>query len=332
MLQSSLLYMYQSIKIIITLLITVNLFATENNPPEAKPPIVFTKAEIVNTSTTRIPFTIVDQLIIVEVEILDKVGNFIIDTGSEALILNSVHFKPTRKHLDDGKLKSGIHNDIENVKEKHLDELSIKDLNLKKLNADVIDLSHIEKIKKIRLLGIIGYSILKDFEVFIDMHLNQITLTKTDKHGERLSKKVYAETIHDSIGFILKKHTIILDAFVGSKKVKFGLDTAAEYNQLNEDLDSEILDYFYPSKKLKLTGASGKKVKVLAGKLYRVKLNDSIYLGPMKTVLTNLKKMNSAFGTNIDGILGFEFFAQKRTIINYKKRKLYFIKSPIIEP
>lgn len=324
--------MHQSIKIIITLLITVNLFATENLPPEAKPPIIFSKAEIVNTFTTRIPFKIIDQLIVVEVEILNKEGNFIIDTGSETLILNSIHFKPTRKYKDNGKQKSGIHNDIENVLEKRLDGFTIQDFSLEGLDADVIDLSHIEKVKKIELLGIIGYNILKDFEVFIDMHLNQITLTRIDKDGEPLSKKVYAETIQDSIDIELKKHTIIINALVGNKKVKLGLDTAAEYNQLNEDLDSEILDYFYPSKELKLTGASGKTKKVLAGKLYRVKLNDSIYLGPMKTVLTNLKQMNSAFGTNLDGILGFEFFAQKRTIINYKKRKLYFIKSPIIEP
>ncbi len=181
-------------------------------------------------------------------------------------------------------------------------------------------------------MGIIGYSVLKDFEVFIDMHLNQITITKTDKNGKRLSDRVYAEEIQDSIDFKLKKHTIVLNAFVGNKKVKLGLDTAAEYNQLNKNLDSEILDYFYPSKELKLTGVSGKKRTVLAGKLYRVRLNDSIYFGPMKTVLTNLRKMNNAFGTHLDGVLGFEFFAQKRTIINYKKKKLYFIKSPIIEP
>ncbi|WP_296385645.1 aspartyl protease family protein [Winogradskyella sp.] len=324
--------MHQSIKIIIAFLISAQLFANEVIPPKAKPPLIFTKAEILNASTTRIPFKIIDQLIVVEVEILDKEGNFIIDTGSESFILNSEHFKPTRKYREDGQQKSGIHNDIENVKERHLDLLSIKDLSLEKLNADIIDLSHIEKTKKIELLGIIGYSVLKDFEVFVDMHLNQITLTKTDRNGKRLSDKVYAETIHDSINFKLKKHTIVLNAFVGDKKVEFGLDTAAEYNQLNKDLDSEILDYFYLSKELKLTGASGKKMKVLAGKLYRVRLNDSIYFGPMKTVLTNLKKMNNAFSTNLDGILGFEFFAQKRTIINYKKKKLYFIKSPIIEP
>ncbi|WP_138434381.1 pepsin/retropepsin-like aspartic protease family protein [Winogradskyella algicola] len=324
--------MHQSIKIIIVLLFFAKSFATEKKTIKDVPPFFFTKAEFVNASTTRIPFKVVDQLIVVEIEILNEVGDFIVDTGSETLILNSAHFKPTRKYGDDGKQKSGVNENIEDVKEKHLSLLSINEINLEKLNADVVDLSHIEKTKKIKLLGIIGYNVLKDFEIFIDMHLNQLTLTRIDKKGNKCSNKVYAETIVDSIDFILKKHTIILDAYVGDKKVQFGLDTAAEYNQLNKDLDSEILDYFYPSRELKLTGASGKKKKVLAGKLYRVKLNDSIYFGPMKTVLANLKKMNTAFGTNLDGILGFEFFMQKRTIINYRKKKLYFIANPITEP
>ncbi|WP_299524164.1 hypothetical protein [Winogradskyella sp.] len=323
--------MHQSIKILIVLLISSKLFANEIIPAKDILPIYFTKAEYVNASTTRIPFKVIDQLIVVEVGLLNKEGNFIIDTGSESLIINSAHFKPSRKYGYDGQQKSGIHNDIEAVKEKHLNVLSLNTIDLKKLSADVIDLSHIEKSKKIRLLGIIGYSVLKDFEIFIDMHLNQLTLTKVDKKGNKLSDKVYAETIQDSIDFELKKHTIILDAYIGDKSVKFGLDTAAEYNQLNKKLSSEILDYFYPSQELKLTGASGKKKRVLAGKLYRVKLNDSIYFGPMKTVLTNLRKMNSAFGTKLDGILGFEFFAQKRTIINYRKKKLYFIANPIIK-
>ncbi|GAB4166190.1 MAG: hypothetical protein Tsb0033_28180 [Winogradskyella sp.] len=327
-----LLGMHQSIKIIITLLVSATIFASEKNSIKEVPPFNFTKAEFVNATTTRIPFKVIDQLIVVEVEILNEVGDFILDTGSETLILNSAHFKPTRQYRIDGQQKSGVNDHIEDVKEKYLNLLSINDINLKKLNADVIDLSHIERTKKIKLLGIIGYSVLKDFEIFIDMHLNQLTLSKIDNKGNKVSDKVYAETIMDSIDFTLKKHTIILKAYVGNKAVKFGLDTAAEYNQLNETLDSEILDYFYPNRELKLTGASGNKKKVLAGKLYSVKLSDSIYFGPMKTVLANLIKMNAAFGTHLDGVLGFEFFLQKRTIINYKKKKLYFFPNPIVSP
>lgn len=78
-----------------------------------------------------------------------------------------------------------------------------------------------------------------------------------------------------------------------------------------------------------LVGASGKKIEVMAGKLYRVKLSDRIYFAPMTTLLTNLNQMNEAFGTSLDGILGYEFFRQQRTIINYKKEKLYFVEFPL---
>ena len=160
--------MHQSIKVIIVFLMSLPIFANDFNtvPIKEVPPLYFTKAELVNASTTRIPFKIIDQLIVVEVELLDKEGDFIIDTGSESLILNSAHFKPTKEYGNQGKLKSGVHNDIEGVKEKYLDLLSINNMDLKKLSADVIDLSHIEKAKKLKLLGIIGYDVLKDFEIF----------------------------------------------------------------------------------------------------------------------------------------------------------------------
>jgi hypothetical protein len=318
--------MSSSIKIIIVIFICLSfrLYAIDDNPP-----LIFFKAERINDVTTRIPFKLIDHLIVVEAALLDKIGNFIIDTGSESLILNSNYFRPTRKYREDGQEKNGIHNSIDNVRQKHLEALSMNSLNLNQLNADIVDLSSIENLKRVTILGIIGFDVLKNFEVFIDLHLNQITLTKIDKYGNHLAEKIYAERIQDSLDFKLNRHTIIINAFVGKRKVQFGLDSAAEYNQLNETIDSKILAYFYPGKKLSLTGASGKQIQVLAGKLYRVSLKDSIYLGPMKTVLTDLKKMNSAFSSKLDGILGFEFLMQKRTIINYKKRKLYFIKSPI---
>lgn len=291
--------------------------------------IVFTKAEIVNEHTTRIPFKLIDHLIVVEAELLGKKGNFIIDTGSETLILNTVHFKNLNNYNKKITQSSGVIDFIDNPLEKTLNVFVIDNLKIENIDSHVIDLSHIEKIKKMNLLGVIGYNILKDYEVFIDLYLNQITLSKVDKFGNKLDKKVYLETITDSISFKLKNHTIVINAFVDDENVTFGLDSAAEFNQINKNIKKTILKNFYPDKRLFLTGASNRKIEVLAGKLYRVKLNDSIFFGPMKTVLTNLNKMNDAFGTSLDGVLGYEFFKQKRTIINYQKEKLYFINYPI---
>lgn len=291
--------------------------------------IVFPNAEIINKNTARIPFKLIDHLIVVEAELLGQKGNFIIDTGSETLILNKVHFKQQYEHNRKSYETSGVIGIIDNPLERTLNEFIIEHLKMENKNSDVIDLSHIENTKKMHLLGIIGYNILKDYEVFIDLYLNQITLAKVDKFGNTLDKKVYLEKVIDSVQFKLKKHTIVINGFVENEPVTFGLDSGAEFNQINKNSKRRVLKHFYPEKRLQLIGASHRTIEVLAGKLYRVRLSDTQFFAPMQTVLTNLNQMNEAFGTTLDGVLGYEFFKQKRTIINYQKEKLYFIHYPI---
>jgi hypothetical protein len=268
-------------------------------------------------------------LIVINAKLYNQKGNFIIDTGSESLILNKVHFSNLYNHQAKKQHTSGVLTSVENNYQKRIKEFIIQNFTLENKTSDVIDLSHIEESKKIKLLGIIGYNILKDYEVFIDMYLNQITLTKVNASGDKLNKNVYLEKIIDSISFDLKNHTIVVDGTINNQKVKLGIDTAAEFNQINKRINKKVLKYFIPKKRLQLSGIGNRKIEVLAGKLHRVKLSENIYFGPMSTVLTNLSKMNEAFGTSLDGILGFEFLAQKRTIINYQKEQLYFIDYPI---
>ncbi|SHJ30680.1 hypothetical protein [Aquimarina spongiae] len=308
-------------------------FAKENPPRHSffsSEDIVFSKAEILNEYTARIPFKLVDRLIVVEAELLGKKGDFIIDTGSDTMILNEVHFPLKYQHQSRKRNTSGVIEVMDDTFEQDVKEFILQNFNLKNKTSDIVNLSHIEKAKKMRLLGVIGYNILKDYEVFIDMHLNQMTLSKVDGNGDKYDQKVYAEKITDSVDFKLRHHTIVLNGYIGDKPVVFGLDTAAEFNQINKKIGRKALKYFYPGKRLLLSGAGDHKIEVIAGKLFRVRLSKSVYFGPMNTVLTNLNKMNEAFGTQLDGVLGYEFFQQKRTIINYQKEKLYFVKYPIL--
>ncbi|WP_303317798.1 retropepsin-like aspartic protease [Flavivirga abyssicola] len=319
--------MLRSFYFIFFLAFSINL--AHANDGDTYTPIFFTQAEVLNNHITRIPFKLVDHLIVVEAELLNKKGNFIVDTGSETMILNKVHFSDFYNYQRKTQETSGVIQSIDNSYERSVKEFALESLKLRDKDSDVIDMSHIEKSKKIKLLGVIGYSILKDYEVFIDLHLNQITLTKVDRFGNKLNNNVYLEKIVDSLTFNLKNHTIVINGTINNQNVTFGIDSAAEFNQINRKINKKALKYFIPKRRLSLSGVSNKKIEVLAGKLHRVKLSETVYFGPMLTVLTNLNKMNKAFGTQLDGILGYEFFAQKRTIINYQKEKLYFINYPI---
>lgn len=322
-------------KIIIRLYLFLAVFsAYAEDPPNDEVGIIdtfhFTNAEILNKYTTRIPFKLVDRLIVIEGVHKKKKGWFVVDTGSEKLLLNKVHFSQMTTRNNRINHSSGVLDYVDNPVEKRIKSLSFQNLNINNKRSDIIDLSHIEKSKKIKILGIIGYNVLKDYEVFVDMYLNQITLTKIDAEGNKLGNQKYLEKIVDSIQFELKKHTIVLKGSINGKKLTFGLDTAAEFSQLNSNVSRKVLKSFYPKKRVKLLGASNAKIEVISGSLHRLKLSETVYFGPINTILTNLRSMNNAFGTKLDGVLGYDFFAQKRAIINYKKEKIYFINYPII--
>ncbi|BFP41504.1 hypothetical protein FGF1_23490 [Flavobacteriaceae bacterium GF1] len=293
--------------------------------------IAFPKAEQITENTVRIPFDLVDHLIVIEGQVLGKKGGFIIDTGAEALILNRVHYPknlPVRRKVASS---SGVMSAMGDVFQNIVDALLLSNtFSISKKKADIIDLSHIEKQKKVKILGIIGHNVLEDYEIFIDFYLKQLTLSRLGSSGNTLDSDVYLEKIADSLDFSLRRHTIVLRGEISNHFLSLGLDSAAELNQLTPDTHSQILKYFYPKKRVMVMGASRHKKEVLIGSLHRMKLSETVYLGPMTTMLSRMSRLNEAFGTELDGLLGYEFLKQKRVIINYKKRKLYFINFPIV--
>ena len=311
---------------IILLFVMLNSMARAYGDAPQTRNLSFPEAEMVTKNTVRIPFQIIDHLIVVKAEVSGRKGNFIVDTGAEALVLNSVHFKNYNKRKY--RTTAGVSGTIDNVYLKRLDHFFLKGFSIDRVSADVINLSHLEKSKKTEFLGIIGHAILKDYEIFIDFYLKQITLFRTDKEGNRIDKQILLEKIADSISFNQKKHTIVIDAFINGEKVIFGMDTGAEINQLNNTVSKKVLENFKPLKRVNMIGAGGHKREVIAGKLYRVKFTNTTYAGVMRTIVTNLSEMHNAYGTHLDGILGYEFLVNRRMLINYKKKKLYFIAHP----
>jgi len=324
-------YLYHSMKkylllIFIFLWHTIISFAI-NNPTNSLQELHFPKAEYIAENTVRIPFKLIDHLIVIEAEVLNRKGNFIIDTGSEKLVLNTIHFKNINSTPSYAR-HSGISGDIDNVKIRWLKKLLVRDFSIDNIKSDIVDLSLIEKNKKMRLYGIIGYDVLKNYEIFIDFYLKQITLSKIDEKGNKIDKLPYLEIVTDTINFKQFKHTIVLDAFVNKEKLKFGLDTGAEMNLLDKSVSKKVLKNFKTPKRTIIMGVDKKKIEVLAGKLHKVKLTNNVYCGVMRTIITNLSNMNVAYGTKLDGVLGYEFIAMRRMIINYKKKQLYFVKLP----
>ncbi|MEL7123088.1 MAG: hypothetical protein AAFO07_26800, partial [Bacteroidota bacterium] len=187
----------------------------------------------------------------------------------------------------------------------------------------ILNLSHLESKRNTRVVGILGYDVFKDYEIFLDYPFRQLVLSKLDRKGERLDADAYGEIPIDSIDFKMARHGILIEAQVQGIPMRFNLDSGAELNLLDRKVNRKVLDNFKILKRVVLMGAGNREIETLAGILSGVKCGKQP-AGSMRTLLASMDDLNRTFGTRLDGVMGFEFLRPRRTLINYKKKKLYF--------
>lgn len=299
--------------------------ATPEGPPPLRrvlPPLLV-EGEQISPYTIRAPFELAGHLILIQAEVAGQSGNFILDTGSEALILNAAHFAGG---VEQPMLAStGTTGRVEGVRVTAVSDLAIDSSRMERLGAHVIDLRHIEEKKHIRLLGIIGYDVIKAYELLIDFQLRQLTLTQLDRLGNRLDSLAIYDEATDSLEARLQGHILAIEGEVDGHSVTFGLDSGAELNLIDKRAGRKVLQHFQPNRRTVLHGMAGSKgVEVIAGKLYHFSSGQQRCSG-MRTILTNMAELNHSFGSRLDGLIGYEFLVTRRTILNYKREKLYFL-------
>ena len=175
----------------------------------------------------------------------------------------------------------------------------------------------------IRLVGVLGYRVFQDFEILIDYSIRQLIVTRVDKDGRRMDPQAIYQSPVDSLNFKLRGHVMVVKAHVNGVRLDLGLDTGAELNLLDIGVKRRVLDNFEILRRVTMTGAGEEEIELVAGILYGVDLGVGQATG-MRTLLTRMWKVNQALGAGLDGVLGYEFLFDKRTLINYKKGKLYF--------
>lgn len=296
---------------------------------QATPIRSFVIPTIQEKSSLIVPFTLNGGLIIIQAKINDSIGNFVIDTGAEGLVLNSQHFKGVR---DDSRGYYGLSGRGKALTVSYDNALKVNGLEFNNVDADVVDLSSIELKKGLKILGLIGFNLLKDYEIMFNYRGRFIALSAVDNKGNVIDPMPYILNKKDSLSFVLGNFIPVIDVTVNSVKKKFGIDSGAEINLLDLKRSKDIMSQFTPIRTISLTGSDGKDSEVIAGRLYRVAILEIYRCATMATVLMNMDNLNKIYQSNLDGILGFEFLSPWLFSINYKKQKLYLHQLKVINP
>jgi hypothetical protein len=301
---------------------TAQQTATSNNPFTREPVVTTDSADFI------LPFSRAGNLILIKAKADDIEGSFILDTGAPGLILNMTYFRdyPITESYD-GSESGGITGSVAAYGHTMVKQLSFGAVHYFKVEADRINLGHIENSKGIKIFGLLGVQLFKQFEMIIDYENSEIHLHHiTKKQRKDYQHPMLADTSTYSVFPIdLLQNKILTYGRVGNKKLTFLVDTGAESNVIDSRLSENVLDNVVITRRMVLNGAGNKKIDALYGDMSNLKIGERAITG-MPVLVTNLEKMCYAYDRCLDGMLGFDFLSMHKIGFNFVKRKMYIWK------
>ena len=261
-------------------------------------------------------FRVVARMIVVKAIVDGVHGNFIIDTGSPELILNATHFESISKRP----AISGISGQEVATMRRYV-AFEWGPFYVKSKRAFVVDLSHLEGDRNFQFHGIIGYSLLKAYEIELNYTNHQLTLFCLDKKGNHLTPAVLLERIDHTMVLQMKGHLACVAMMVGTYEMCLAIDTGAGLNVFSEKYQEGLAAFLTDERALTLNGLVRRTNNASAALVNGLSIGD-LGCAPMRTTFRNLDQLNAQDGLrSIDGFLGYEFLKQWTTSINYRKRE-----------
>lgn len=273
----------------------------------------------------QIPFILSHNLITVKVLFNGEEKNFILDSGSPKVILNSKYLNLNRDSINKRSISStqGVEGNISGMDIQKIQELSLGGIKLSKQEVLTLDLSHIEKELDTQIFGLIGYEFIKEYDVLFDYLEQKITLIDPeyypDYYKNQLSKcQLKVNSIQ------MKKHIPVVEANINGITIKFGIDCGAESNLIDNDLFPKLKHGVKKMDSDELIGVANKTQKVKSGQLRKMVIGNKEFQN-IYSVFSDMPHLSEGYDIEIDGLLGFPILSRQKTLLSFARKELVFI-------
>ena len=272
-------------------------------------------------AATTVPFTLAENLIVVEAEINGVAGNYIVDTGAQAIVLNRPHFESA--NVDTAELRhaapTGANGAVNDVQLASNLSVSWNDIQIDGLQGLVTDLTHLEASVGVPIVGLIGYNLLERFQIQFDYTAQELTLFSL---GEDSQPLVQSELGKPSLvaKFEMMAHIPVFPVAIAGYELRMGLDSGAGGAMLFTRWRDKLEGKYEFVERTELNGADK-----------NVQMGDVVRIDNMRVRDIDYADMTFRFndiashGGNpmpMDGLLGYEFLKTRPTAINYRTRQL----------
>ena len=176
------------------------------------------------------------------------------------------------------------------VQKTRVNELRFGCIKRSVLTADLVNLGHLENTKGVRIFGLIGLSLLRQFELIIDYENSLLHFRRVLKK-DSFNNPLLADTSAYSIVPVeIWNNKLVTRTTMAGKKLRLMIDSGAESNLLDSRLPDKIFDNVEILRRIQLTGAGAKKVEALYGNLN----NCLLYTSPSPRDRTRSRMPSSA--------------------------------------
>lgn len=279
-----------------------------------------------DSASCTIPFSRAGNLILIRAKADNTEGNFILDTGAPGLVLNITYFRDYPVTTDAGEEQSGITGAVASVKKTQVGKFIFGCMKSEAVQADLLNLGHLENSKGLRIFGLIGLAQLKQLEIIIDYENSELHISRASRKGVSAANSLLADTsAYSTVPIEIWNHKLVTRTTLAGKKLRLMIDSGAESNLLDSRLPDKIFDNVEILRRIQLTGAGEKKVEALYGNLNNLQIGDQ-NTGALPVIITNLEKTCLADNSCIDGILGFDFLSLHKIGFNFVTNKMYIWK------
>ncbi|MBI1224844.1 MAG: hypothetical protein GC192_06370 [Bacteroidetes bacterium] len=260
---------------------------------------------------SEIPFELAGGMVVVQASINGEMGNFILDTGAPGIVLNTQNdeiLKAANASSVSGDMKVG---------EVLVQDFQLGIIKIKKTQGHVLNVHHLETACGMNIMGLIGFDVLRNYELLFDFPNNKIQAFKSGKavHENCADPKF-------TFSFVLCGHVPVFMAKVGNKRAFLGLDSGAEINLINLDYYKRINASNFSNVQTELlTGLDNMPNEVIAADVKNTRIKGE-QLPEMRYVFADLSRLRNELNTPLDGLLGVPFFKDRVISIDYGRKKI----------
>lgn len=264
-----------------------------------------------NYSMAKIPMFINNGMVFVKANLNDQQRIFMLDSGAPMLIIN-------QKNIEENTMQAASVAGAFHVGSVIAEHFSWAGIEYRKIEAVSVDLSHLESSTHLDIAGLIGYDILKNYEVFLDYEQQQLALLNPGK-----GKLLQATSPKETIDFTLDQHLPVLEVSIGGQTLRFAMDTGAGANLIDQKYQQLLAEgSFIAGEQETLRGVDQVVRPVTAAIVHDTQMGN-LHLADMKYLFTDLSHLKTTTGLKIDGLLGYPFFQMTKCSVNYPKQRLY---------